>query len=503
MALLDAMTEGETRKSRTLVLCFDGTQGQYDEDNTNVVRFFSLLRKDNCDEQLCYYQAGVGTILPPGIWEPALEWVAKTLDLAFAWYLNQHIMDGYRYLMQNYMPGDKICLFGFSRGAYTARALAGMLYKVGLLPKDNLEQILFAFKMYQRTDDAAVQLAAGFKQTYCQDVSVNFIGAWDTVASVGLVMGKTLPFVNSNKAIKVFRHALSLDEHRSRFRPNFYHRPVPNCPGTIDPGHNSPVLDDNDRTHFIKKSKPSGILQHLRKKPSKELKITETGIEVVKPGEPETREDPDTDVLEVWFPGAHSDVGGGEVANDVMHSLANQPLLWMTREVIKAQCGVQFDRAAFARLNLPAYEYPSALPSPSQAILDLPVVHPTDHDGEVAPPSPGHVNGTATHLHVNGSKGSGPKNTHEVVDWDKEDAVAPIYDQLQTNKIWWLLEYLPLTYVYQDAKGNWHKTFGCHKGAGRLIEGKPHFHVSVKTRMQELGYKPKAQYKEGEEDYIL
>ncbi|KAL1692517.1 hypothetical protein GGG16DRAFT_89900 [Schizophyllum commune] len=516
------MAEGETRKPRTLVLCFDGTQGQYDEDNTNVVRFFSLLRKDCCDEQLCYYQAGVGTILPPGVWEPAVEWLAKTLDLAFAWYLNQHVMDGYRYLMQNYKPGDKICLFGFSRGAYTARALAGMLYKVGLLPRDNLEQILFAFKLYVRTDEQGEKLAAGFKQTYCQNVTIEFVGAWDTVSSVGLVMGKTLPFVNSNRAIKVFRHALALDEHRARFRPNLYHRPVPGAPGTIDPGHNSPILDDNGRTHLIRKkggakdarndkhaSSDGGLFHHFRRKPVKEMRFTEAGIEVVKPGEPETSDEPETDVLEVWFPGAHSDVGGGEVANEVAHSLANQPLLWMTREVMKAQCGVQFERAAFARLGFPPFEYPSALPSPAQQVLNLPVVH-TGEDGEAGPdvtvPN-GHGPGAPGHSglgKLSNDAGSNTANNAQfkaAVDeenWDREDALSPIYDQLKTDKIWWLLEIMPLNYVYQDAEGNWHKTFGCHKGAGRVIEGKAHFHVSVKTRMEALGYKPEAEWEGGE-----
>ena len=84
---------------------------------------------------------------------------------------------------------------GFSRGAYTARALAGMLYKVttifsrrvidqadttqvGLLPKDNNEQVHFAYKLYTRTDSEGVNLSAGFKRTYSQDVTIEFVGVW-------------------------------------------------------------------------------------------------------------------------------------------------------------------------------------------------------------------------------------------------------------------------------------------------------------------------------------
>ncbi|KAL1676929.1 hypothetical protein EV122DRAFT_266555 [Schizophyllum commune] len=483
------MAEGETRKPRTLVLCFDGAC---------VTTRFVLLSSCSSSPRWTLRQAGVGTILPPGVWEPAVEWLAKTLDLAFAWYVTTLLLKGYRYLMQNYKPGDKICLFGFSRGAYTARALAGMLYKVGLLPRDNLEQILFAFKLYVRTDEQGEKLAAGFKQTYCQDVTIEFVGAWDTVSSVGLVMGKTLPFVNSNRAIK----------HRARFRPNLYHRPVPGAPGTIDPGHNSPILDDNGRTHLIRKkggakdarndkhaSPDGGLLHHFRRKPVKEMRFTEAGIEVVKPGEPETSDEPETDVLEVWFPGAHSDVGGGEVANEVAHSLANQPLLWMTREVMKAQCGVQFERAAFARLGFPPFEYPSALPSPAQQVLNLPVVHNAE-DGEAGPdvtvPN-GHGPGAPGHSGLGKPSNDAGSNTANnaqfkaAVDeenWDREDALSPIYDQLKTDKIWWLLEIMPLNY--------------CHKGAGRVIEGKPYFHVSVKTRMEALGYKPEAEWEGGE-----
>lgn len=87
-------------------------------------------------------------------------------------------MDGYKFIMDNYRSGDKICLFGFSRGAYTARALAGVLYKVGLLPKNNEAQVPFAYKLYKREDDEGLQLCAGFKQTYCQDVQVEFVGVW-------------------------------------------------------------------------------------------------------------------------------------------------------------------------------------------------------------------------------------------------------------------------------------------------------------------------------------
>ena len=87
-------------------------------------------------------------------------------------------MDGYKFIMNNYNPGDKISIFGFSRGAYTARALAGFLSKIGLLPRDNLQQVTFAYKMYKRTDAEGLVLAKGFKDTYCRPVSIEFLGVW-------------------------------------------------------------------------------------------------------------------------------------------------------------------------------------------------------------------------------------------------------------------------------------------------------------------------------------
>ncbi|KAJ7250017.1 hypothetical protein B0H12DRAFT_684586 [Mycena haematopus] len=201
--------------ARTLVLCFDGTSEQYDGYNTNPVKLFALLKKDDSREQLCYYQSGVGTYLAPGMVSPLLQWGAKVLDTAFAIYLNDHVMDGYSFLMDNYRAGDKICIFGFSRGSYTARALAGMLHKVGLLPHGNQEQVPFAYKMYQKTSAAGIQLAAGYKQTFCQTVQVEFLGIWETVSSVGIIMSRTLPYTGVNSSVKTFRHAVSLDEHRT------------------------------------------------------------------------------------------------------------------------------------------------------------------------------------------------------------------------------------------------------------------------------------------------
>jgi len=442
-----------TKKARTLVLCFDGTSNEYDGDNTNVVKFFSLLKKDDFNEQLCYYQAGVGTFFAPGVVSPIYEWFAKILDEAVAWYLNAQVMDGYRFVMENYRVGDKICLFGFSRGAYTARALAGMLFKVGLLPRDNQEQIPFAFKLYKRDDADGDRLSAGFKKTFCQDVKVEFMGVWETVSSVGVVMGKTLPFTSSNQAIKTFRQALALDEHRAKFRPNLYHRTPPDPRSTLFKHRTSAnygsVSVKPDETQRLLPVKQKGLFRRMF---SGQQKYDRNLLDADEPGPP-------TDILEVWFCGCHSDVGGGAVPDATTQSLGNIPLRWMLRQVIDAGCGILFNADALARL------------------LDV---------------TPG-----------------SPQNSSDIPDsetnLDQADALEPIHDELKLTRLWWILEILPLYYTWQDAQGVWRSSYGINWGRGRQIEDvQPKFHASVKERMeaQALAYTPKATWTAGSEIYV-
>ncbi|CAE6367659.1 unnamed protein product, partial [Rhizoctonia solani] len=272
-----------SRSKRSIILCFDGTSNKFSNQNTNVIKLVELLKKNDPSEQMVYYQAGIGTYSHSTFKTGIASTMAKWIDEATACFLYQHVIDGYRYLMQTYQAGDKISIFGFSRGAYTARALAGMLHSVGLLPKHNTEQVQFAYEVYAASEKfinkseakdfflGAVNLEEGhnaffrscknttpfheptnvhllifnsdrekwlgvvdqnarpkdvnpncFKMVFCTPVEITFLGVWDTVGSMGALKRTTLPWITHNPSVKNFRQALSLDEVRANFIPTLW-----------------------------------------------------------------------------------------------------------------------------------------------------------------------------------------------------------------------------------------------------------------------------------------
>jgi uncharacterized protein (DUF2235 family) len=210
--------------AKKLVLCLDGTSNRYSQDNTNVVKLAALLDK-SANDQLLYYQPGIGTMPPPGVFDKFRKWFLTRLDLAFAILLKQHVQDAYRFLMRYHEDGDEIYLFGFSRGAYTARVLAGMLCKVGLLARGNEELVPFAWDMFSTQGNAAQ--ADGFRTTFSRRVTVDFIGVWDTVSSVRYAgRDQHFPYTYDNPIVRTIRHAVALDEHRAYFRQNLWVHPA-------------------------------------------------------------------------------------------------------------------------------------------------------------------------------------------------------------------------------------------------------------------------------------
>ncbi|KAH7335440.1 hypothetical protein B0J17DRAFT_695947 [Rhizoctonia solani] len=184
--------------------------------NTNVIKLYECLRKD--DSQRTYYSSGVGTSAKP-------------------WKLEKVITNAYRWLADNYQDNDRIFLFGYSRGAYQVRVLAAMIECVGLIHAGNLQQIPLcvplvpAIQIFTDGDigdslqnecqclATLLQKVGNFKRMFSRNVRVYFLGAWDTVSSVGIIRGELLPLTTSNQHIVHFRHALALDERRVKFLP--------------------------------------------------------------------------------------------------------------------------------------------------------------------------------------------------------------------------------------------------------------------------------------------
>lgn len=205
---------------RTLVLCFDGTSNKYGSENTNVVKLYAMLQRDTL-QQFTYYQTGIGTLDPPGFMSGPKRWFLEKMDLAFAIFLSDHVTAGYRFLMRYYEPGDRIFMFGFSRGAYTARVLAGMLHKVGLLTRGNEEIVPSAWQMYK--SEFNKDIYQGFAKTFSRAIRVHFLGLWDTVSSIGWAWDpRSLSFTAHNPSVDVIRHAVALDERRAKFVQNLW-----------------------------------------------------------------------------------------------------------------------------------------------------------------------------------------------------------------------------------------------------------------------------------------
>lgn len=205
---------------RNLVLCCDGTSNEYGDKNTNVMKLFSMLERDQA-KQLCFYDPGVGTLSAPAVFTKAAKVVTKGLGLAFGLGITQNIEDAYSFLMNYWEPGDRLFMFGFSRGAYTARAVAAMLHKVGLLDRGSPNLVPYASKIFKHERNEAVW--KGFAKAFGRLCPVHFLGLWDTVNSVGWLFDPfTLPFTMNNPSVSTVRHAISIDEHRAFFRQNLW-----------------------------------------------------------------------------------------------------------------------------------------------------------------------------------------------------------------------------------------------------------------------------------------
>jgi uncharacterized protein (DUF2235 family) len=203
----------------------------------------------------------------------------------------EHVLAGYRFVMRYYQPGDHLYIFGFSRGAYTARFLAEMIHDLGLLSKGNEEMVQFAwdtFSSFQQSrgndpqtekDRKLKDFMLNFNKTFCRpDVRIHFLGLFDCVNSVGqfeIPLWRTSYKVIANPPARYIRHAVSIHERRLKFKPALF------------------IMD---------------------------------------------KDGPPVDLREVWFAGNHCDIGGGYgPGKGQKHLLSDTPLNWMLQEVLNLE----------------------------------------------------------------------------------------------------------------------------------------------------------------------
>lgn len=290
---------------RNLVICLDGTSNEFGRKNTNVVRVLQCLQRDT-DRQLIYYDPGVGTLPNPNhITRLGKAW-SKVVGLAFGGGLTANVLEAYTFLMETWQPEDRVYIFGFSRGAYTARVLAGLLHTLGLMPQGANNLLPYVIKGYRSLSDRASsdrmpmldEVYQEFRETFARPspagdkdrrFPVHFLGVWDTVSTVGWVWDpKSFRHTAYNPSVRFARHAIALDERRVFFRQN--------------------------RISFASKQ----------------------GVDYgATPGQIPR-------LIECWFAGSHCDVGGGnEGADDQLWPLS---LEWMLKEAQQAHLLIDTNR---------------------------------------------------------------------------------------------------------------------------------------------------------------
>lgn len=304
-----------TSEPKHIAIFFDGTNNQ-EESDTNVKRLHSLMTLQKRPDIATFYVEGVGS-----------EYGA--IGMGTGWGFQERVKPAYQFLLDNYKPDDKIYIFGFSRGAFSARVLTSLLYHAGLpqhakLPSSEVAEIVFDTVKHARAnepgwrqevrkqlkDEHALILANGN-----DNINVEILGLWDTVEALG--------FPDWGARIA----------HKMRIKPYAIDIDIPNtlygdqlC--NVRRAFHALSVDDNrewiftplllGRNALFSKCGNAGAMQN-----------PDGGII---PGR----------LVEVWFPGAHSDVGGG-YHDSMMSGLS---LNWMIGQIAKAQAEEEAQAAA-------------------------------------------------------------------------------------------------------------------------------------------------------------
>lgn len=232
--------------AKKIVICLDGTGNQmHATGHTNVATLFRMLDLSDPERQVGYYDPGVGTMAAANARGHLGRWWSRIGGLAFGWGLKTNVAEAYTFLMQHYEPGDELYIFGFSRGAYTARALVGMLNRPGLLRPGSENLVPYAVAQYAtngKIGDAEKRNIQEFSHAFCRgtaadplskprkndpyemhwhSVPITYLGVWDTVKAAGFLRFGDLhwPYTRELFNVKTIRHAISIDENRRPYRP--------------------------------------------------------------------------------------------------------------------------------------------------------------------------------------------------------------------------------------------------------------------------------------------
>lgn len=261
---------------KRLAIYLDGTFNTLN-NNTNVWRLKSLT--SHTPDQRVYYSQGVGTVR------------GEVVRGGVAGYgIDEEIIRAYTWLIENFDDGDEIFIFGFSRGAYTARSLSGLISKCGILKLGaplSIEQLYDRYRLYVAPTIRSLlgkalppdaHIEEKWLTRYSRPTKIKFIGVWDTVGSMGIPVGSADAKVHKYRFLDTHLrldneyafHALALDEHRANFDATFWTR-------TLKHGE---------------EGSPERTIEHVEQR---------------------------------WFVGCHANVGGGYASDP----LSQRPLVWL------------------------------------------------------------------------------------------------------------------------------------------------------------------------------
>jgi uncharacterized protein (DUF2235 family) len=280
----------DPREPRQLIVLCDGTNNNLTggEQDTNVVKLAELLARHGDRHRVTFYDPGVGN---PGelpgttLYDRLQRSLERISGLAFGRGVYENIAEAYRFLMHNWRDGDQIYLFGFSRGAFTARSVAGLVNQFGILrpQMESMLPTLLHTYFSNRHDGRWKRISAQAKRLFARSASrqaeIHYIGVWDTVAAVGMPPFRLQITASADLGGKCYLHvrqALALDEHRAQFKPRLY------------ASANGPHSTRNGNTGSL---------------------------------------------VQLWFRGTHGSVGGGFPASESV--LSDQALVWIVGEAAR------------------------------------------------------------------------------------------------------------------------------------------------------------------------